>query len=219
MMMVVSPVTSPFPQRESKTTYSVRFFLEAFAVVVVYFAAARLGLSLASINANVSPIWPPSGLAIAAVVLLGFRIWPAILVGAFLANFFTPVSAPVAGAIAIGNTLEALIAVRFLQRFGFQRALDRARDVFVLVASSLVCTTVSATIGSLSVYFGGFAARESLDSLWWTWWLGDSIGALIVAPLLLVWSKDSGAWSSKRYIEAGIVFILISISTIATFSA
>src|SRR5215813_11131269 len=187
-MMVASPVTSPFPQHQSKTALSFRFFLEAIGVLVVYFAAARLGLSLASINANVSPIWPPTGLAIAAVVLLGYRIWPAILVGAFLANFFTPVSIPVAVAIALGNTLEAVTAARFLQWFDFHRAIDRAKDVFLFVLASFLCTIISATLGTLSVYVGGFAAKEFLESLWWTWWLGDSIGALIVAPLLLVWS-------------------------------
>jgi len=217
--MVASPVSYPYPQHQSKSFFSFRSLLEAIAVISIYFAAARLGLSLASINANVSPIWPPTGLAIAAVVLLGYRIWPAILIGAFLANFFTPVSTPVAVVIAIGNTLEAVTAARFLHFFDFHRALDRAKDVFVFVAASFVCTTLSATIGTLGVYLGGFAARESLDSLWWTWWLGDSIGAVIVAPLLLVWSKGSGAWSSKRYIEATVIFVLVAISTIATFSA
>src|SRR6476619_7436764 len=141
-MMVVSPVTSPFTQRQSKTSYSSRHLLEALIVIVIYFAAARLGLSLASINANVSPIWPPTGLAIATVVLLGYRIWPAILIGAFLANFFTPVSAPVAFAIAMGNTVEAVSAAYFLQFFDFHRALDRAKDVFAFVAASFVCTTL-----------------------------------------------------------------------------
>src|SRR5512144_1233398 len=88
IMMVVSPATSPFAHPQSKSSHSFRRLIEALAVVVVYFAAARLGLSLASINANVSPIWPPTGLAIAAIVLFGYRIWPAILVSAFLANFF-----------------------------------------------------------------------------------------------------------------------------------
>ena len=217
-MMVASPVTSPFPQRQSKTSYSLRYFLEALAFVVVYFAAARLGLSLASINANVSPIWPPTGLAIAAVILLGNRVWPAILIGAFLANYFTPVSLPVAVAIAIGNTLEAVTAGRFLRWFEFHRAIDRAKDVFLFVVASFLCTIISATLGTFSVYAGGFAAKEALDTLWWTWWLGDSVGAVIVAPLILVWSKGSGAWSSKRYIEATIIFVLVAISTIATFS-
>jgi len=216
--MVASPVTSPFTQRQSKTPYSSRRFLEAVAVIVIYFAAARLGLSLASINANVSPIWPPSGLAIAAVILLGNRVWPAILIGAFLANYFTPVSLPVAAAIAIGNTLEAVTAGRFLRWFEFHRAMDRAKDVFLFVVASFLCTIISATLGTVSVYVGGFAAKESLDTLWWTWWLGDSVGAVIVAPLILVWSKGSGAWSSKRYIEATIIFVLVAISTIATFS-
>jgi len=173
--MVASPVTSPFTQRQSKASYSSRRFLEAVAVIVIYFAAARLGLSLASINANVSPIWPPSGLAIAAVILLGSRVWPAILIGAFLANYFTPVSLPVAAAIAIGNTLEAVTAGRFLRWFEFHRAMDRAKDVFLFVVASFLCTIISATLGTVSVYAGGFAAKESLDTLWWTWWLGDSV--------------------------------------------
>jgi signal transduction histidine kinase/integral membrane sensor domain MASE1/CheY-like chemotaxis protein len=217
-MMVVSPVTSPFTQRHLKASYSARHFVEGLGVVVIYFAAARLGLSLASINANVSPIWPPSGVAIAAVLLLGNRIWPSILIGAFLANFFTPASIPVAAAIAVGNTLEAVTAARLLRWFEFHRAIDRAKDVFLLVVASFACTIVSATIGTFSVYFGGFAAKESLDALWFTWWLGDSIGAITIAPLLLVWSKGSGAWSSKRYIEATTIFILVAISTMATFS-
>ena len=216
--MVASPVTSSFPQHQAKTVYSFRFFIEALGVIIIYFAAARLGLSLASINANVSPIWPPSGLAIAAVILLGNRVWPAILIGAFLANYFTPVSLPVAAAIAIGNTLEAVTAGRFLQWFEFHRAIDRAKDVFLFVVASFLCTIISATLGTFSVYAGGFAATDTLDTLWWTWWLGDSVGAVIVAPLILGWSKGSGAWSSKRYIEATLVFVLVAISTIATFS-
>src|SRR6201991_1444725 len=80
------------------------------AVAVVYFAAAELGLSLASVHTNVSPVWPPTGIAIAALLVFGRRLWPAVLIGALAANLWTDVSAPVAAGIAVGNTLEALTA-------------------------------------------------------------------------------------------------------------
>jgi signal transduction histidine kinase/integral membrane sensor domain MASE1/CheY-like chemotaxis protein len=216
-MMVVSPNTSAFPQRQAITSTYFRRSLEALAVVVIYFGAARLGLSLASINASVSPIWPPTGVAIAAVVLLGYRIWPAILVGAFFANLLTPVSIVVAASIAIGNTLEAVSAGLLMQWLGFHKTLDRARDVFIFVVAAMICTTVSATIGTFSVYFGGNAAGADLDYLWSTWWLGDCVGALLTAPLLFVWGRSSTAWSAKQYLEAIVILILISVSTIATF--
>ena len=93
--MVSSPNTSTLVSHSNTLKYQRQLF-EALVVIAVYFAAARLGLSLAFLNANVSPIWPPTGVAIAAVLILGFRIWPAILIAAFLANWFTPVSPVVA---------------------------------------------------------------------------------------------------------------------------
>src|SRR5438445_13814360 len=87
-----------------------RHLLLIILLAALYFMAARLGLSLASVHTNVSPVWPPTGIAIAAVLLLGYRIWPGILLGAFLANFLTPVPVASAMGIAVGNTMEALSA-------------------------------------------------------------------------------------------------------------
>src|ERR671931_1297946 len=110
------------------------------AGAALYFGAARLGLSLAFLHANVSPVWPPTGMAIAAVLWLGYRISPAILLGAFLANLTTGVSVATAGGIAVGNTLEAVSAVFLLHRFvGFRSPFNRTQDVlkFVLIAGML----------------------------------------------------------------------------------
>src|SRR5436309_11195325 len=104
---------------------------------------ARLCLSLASVHTNVSPVWPPTGLAIAAVLLLGYRVWPGILIGAFLANLLTPVPIVVAGTIAVGNTLEAFSAGFLLRSIDFHNSLDRARDVLKLIVVSVLCATVS----------------------------------------------------------------------------
>src|SRR5256885_12996216 len=95
-------------------------------LTVIYFFAAKLSLSLASVHTNVSPVWPPTGIAIAVVLLLGYRVWPAIFLGAFLANFLTPIPVMAAGSIAIGNTLEAVCAAAALNAFGFRASLDPA---------------------------------------------------------------------------------------------
>ena len=103
-------------------------------VALVYFGAAKLGLSLAIIHANVSPVWPPTGVAIAAVLLFGYRVWPGIFAGAFAANLLlTPAPVVADFLIAVGNTLEAICAALLLERVSFHRWLDRAKDVFKFV--------------------------------------------------------------------------------------
>ncbi len=117
---------SAFFPRTSRDSSNSIYFLKLVVVTVIYFAAARLGLSLAFIHANVSAVWPPTGVAIAAVLLLGYRIWPAILLGAFLANLLTPVPVATTAGIAIGNTLEALSAGLLLRYLDFHNSFDRA---------------------------------------------------------------------------------------------
>ena len=120
-------------------------------VAAAYFCAAEIGLSQASLHVNVSPVWPPTGVAIAAVWLLGYRISPGILLGAFLANLFTGVPIAAAGGISVGNTLEAVTAVFLLRHFvGLRNPFYRAQDVlrFVLIAGAF-SPAVSATIGNV----------------------------------------------------------------------
>lgn len=195
-----------------------RFFAQLLTVAVIYFAAARLGLSLASVHTSVSPVWPPTGIAMAAVLLLGYRAWPGILLGAFLANSLTPVPLATALGIAAGNTMEALSAGYLLRRLDFHNALDRARDVFNFVLAALLCTMISATIGNISLGLGHAARWEQFGSLWLTWWLGDTVGGLVIAPLLLTWGTKSRQWlPAKRYLEATLTLLLLSLSALATF--
>src|SRR5438309_10931563 len=154
----------------------VRYILTLVLLAGIYFAAAKFGLSLASVHTNVSPVWPPTGIAIAAVLLLGYRIWPGILLGAFLANFLTPVPVATAVAIAIGNALEALSAGVLLRSVGFHNSFDRAKDVLKFVIAALLCTMLSATIGNLSLCLSHAAAWSNFSALWLTWWLGDLTG-------------------------------------------
>jgi len=196
------------------------YLLCAIAVAGVYFGAARLGLSLAFLNASVSPVWPPTGIAIAVVLWLGYRISPAILFAAFLANLATGASPATAAAIAIGNTLEAITATYLLHRVvGFQSPFYRARDVlkFVLIAV-LVSPMVSATIGNASLVLGGAASWNNFGRLWLTWWIGDGVGALVVAPLVLTWlDKGVGRWATGRTAEALLLLLLVTVASAIVF--
>jgi len=205
-----------FSRTSADSDYLVQF-ITLLVVTAVYFGAAKLGLSLAFIHANVSPVWPPTGVAIAAVLLLGYRIWPAILLGAFLANLSTPVPIATAVGIALGNTLEALSAGLLLRVLDFHRSFDRARDVFKFTMAALLCTMVSASVGTLSLCLGNAASWQDFGSLWFTWWLGDTVGALVVAPLLLTWGTEFRPWPTKRDVEAALMLALLAVSSTATF--
>ena len=195
-----------------------RLATEILAVAAVYFAAARVGLSFAYINASVSPVWPPTGVAIAAVLLLGYRTWPGIFLGAFLVNLFTPLPTVTAAAIAVGNTGESLVAFFMLRALGFHKSFDRARDVFKFVVAASLGTTVSATIGNLSLCLDHLARWEDFWLLWRTWWLGDLAGALTVAPLLVTWiARPRRGWHAQRVLEATLLLLLLSAAAIATF--
>jgi len=160
-------------------------------VCAVYFGAAKAGLAFAFANQSVTSIWPPTGIALAAVLIWGYRMWPAIAVGAFLANITT--AGPVGSvlAIATGNTLEAVIGAFLLTRVaGFRPSLDRVRDVASLVVfAGLLSTAVSATVGVTSLWTAGLVHDGQIASTWRVWWFGDLGGDLVVAPALLIFAS------------------------------
>ena len=178
-------------------------------LVAIYFTAAKLGLSLATLHENVTLVWPPTGIALAALLRLGYRAWPGVALGAFLANASTDVSLATAGGIAVGNTLEAVSGAYLLHRVARLRpSLDRLQDVLGLVGIAAgLSTTVSATIGVTSLCLGGSAPWAAYGSLWWQWWLGDAMGALVVAPVLLTWrTPPLLSRPPQRLLEAGALF-------------
>ncbi len=167
------------------------------ALIAVYVCAGKFGLSLASLNASVSPVWPPTGIALAAMMIWGVRLWPAIFIGAFIVNIMTPSPAGTTMAaviaktigVAIGNTLEGVFGAWLAQRFaGGAKAFQRVRSFFKFVGLAVVLSTaVSATLGVTSLCLSGHAIWSDSPFIWFTWWLGDMVGALIIAPLLVVW--------------------------------
>jgi signal transduction histidine kinase len=203
-------------------TKSVAIYLAKILVLaVVYHLAARLGLKMAYVQANTSPVWPPTGIGLAALLIFGYQLWPGISLGLLIGSLLTGASFPLALGIAIGNTLEALVAVYFLKKFvAFHNEIDRIQDVVGLVLVSLVCTTIGASIGTLTLMLTGNGAWQSFWGIWVTWWIGDLLGALVVAPMLLTWIPLPSARLNKRgYIEAGILLILIALVTWFVFSS
>jgi PAS domain S-box-containing protein len=193
--------------------------LVALGVAVLYVVAARLGLALALAAPQVSAVWPPTGLALVALLRFGPRAVPGVLLGAFFANATAEEPLLVAAGIAIGNTLEAVVGTALLRRVGFDDRLARPRDALTLLGAALVSPLVSATIGVACLGAGLVQPPGSLAALWRVWWLGDALGALILAPLLLVWTHR-WAFSRRRgwLVEALALFAGLVAVTSLTFS-
>jgi len=176
------------------------YAVEVAALAVVYYAAARLGLRYASIGQSISLVWPPTGLALAALVLLGRRAWPGIAAGAFLANAATSVPLWVAGAIAAGNTLEAVVAATLVIRGAGERPrLDAMAAVRTLIlAAAPAGALVSALVGVTSLVAGGALAATAWPTAAAVWWTGDVLGALLVAPLFIAWFTEPAPTRNVR---------------------
>src|SRR5690349_10215592 len=189
------------------------------ALAGVYYASAKLGLQLAFTNESVTAVWPPTGIALEALVLWGRGLWPGVLLGAFLANVTTDVPVYTAAGIALGNTLEAVVGAWLLDRVGFRPSLQRLRDIFALVVlAGVISTAIAATVGIASLAAGDSLSGGAL-SAWRVWWLGDMGGDLLVAPLIFVLITH---WPYRelpgRASEALVLFALFVGIELAVFS-
>lgn len=187
-------------------------------VAVVYFVGAEVGLSLASLHQNVTPVWPPTGIAIASVLIFGPRVLPGIFLGALAANLSTSLPIPFTVGIATGNTLEALTAGFLLRRSKrWRNSFDSVGEVLTfIVYAAVLATLVSATIGSLSVWLGDPTQADRFVPLWLTWWMGDGFGALIFTPLIISWSS-SRVINSEDMPEIASLFVLLVIVVLVVF--
>src|SRR5213596_1662461 len=188
-------------------------------VTIVYFIAGKLGLSLAFLHASASPVWPSAGIALAVLLLLGYRIWPAIFVGAFLVNATTAGNVATSLAIAAGNTLEAVCGAWLVNRFaGGTSVFDRPQGVFKFALAAVVSTIISPFFGVTSLALGGFADWTIYGAIWLTWWLGDTTGDLLIAPLIILWSVASKRrWNRSQAVEVGILLLLLVVLSEAVF--
>ena len=188
----------------------------SLGVALVYAPAALIGLMYAVVGSTVTLVWAPSGIALAALLLLGRRVAGGVALGAFVANAWTDVPLGVAAGVALGNTAAALAGWRLLVRLGtFRSVLDRRRDVLAFIGlAAMASTTVSAMVGTLVLWVGGEVAAGDAPLVWVTWWLGDMMGVLVVAPALLVWfAPDRPPLRTGRRMEAlalGALLLLVS---------
>ena len=188
------------------------------AVGALYFFAARVGLLLASVNSNASPVWPATGVAIVSLFVLGVRLWPAVAVAAFVANDLTGSPVGVNAAIAIGNGLEAVIGAIILQKMVENRS--RTPFHFETIASIVVAflaSIISATIGNFALMVGGIIDANAMPTSWLTWWTGDMLGALCIVPLaLFIFAKGDDYRQEKGLMYwAGLVSLMAGIGVVS----
>ena len=199
--------------------YSGQLIGGAGAVAVVYALLAWLGLVLDPVGGFASVVWAPSGVAIAAVLLMGLGVTPGIWLGAFAANLFAGAPVAAAAAVAAGNTLAAVLAATLLARVRpFDRSLGRLHDVvlFALLAAVLAAV-VSSTAGVGSLTLAGVVPRADAGAAWRAWWLGDCIGALLVAPAILVWRARGWRDLTPRAREAAIILVALAAVCVLVF--
>src|SRR5512138_565664 len=164
------------------------YLLQVLGLALIYHLAARLGLSMAYVQSNTSPVWPPTGIALAALLLFGYHLWPGVSLGVLLGSLLTGADPVLALGMTVGNTLEALVGAYLLRRLiGFQNSMDALRDVVGLGGVAILSTAISATIGTTTLILTRVGDWAAFGPIWITWWIGDLLGALVVAPVLLVW--------------------------------
>ena len=189
-------------------------YLAKVAVIAgAYYGSAKVGLDLAFATKSVTAIWPPTGIALAALVIWGRSVWPGVALGAFLANLWTGVPLITVLGITTGNTLEAVVGAYLLSWVAdFRPSLERLRDVLALVVlAGIISTAIAATIGVTSLIIGNEVSFDDFGSVWRVWWLGDMGGDLLVAPVLMVFAAT---WPFRKLPGRGIEAIALAVSLV-----
>ncbi|MFD4639255.1 MASE1 domain-containing protein [Lentzea sp. NPDC058436] len=185
------------------------------AVALAYYATAQVGLVLALVEGQVTPLWLPTGISVAALLMSGRGIWPGITLGAFAANI--SLGAPLFSALMItaGNTAAPLLALYLLTRFGFRTAVDRLKDALLLVfAGALGAMLVSAVVGTAALKIGGVIPWRDVPAVASVWWTGDAMGVLVFTPLLLTLPRQWNV-APRRLVEA--LVLLVATGMLASF--
>lgn len=208
-----------------------RNILWILLVAAIYFLLARISLQLAFESSNATPVWPPSGFAFAVVLLLGVRVAPGIMMGAFAANLVeflinqtsnTPTAILTSVFIAAGNTAEALVGYFLMKKLlpgvHYNKYFLKVNYVFLFITVAFLMCVISCTIGTTTIYLAGIISAENFFIVLFTWWAGDTAGVLLVAPFMLAWS-NAGNWyreqktgfssSSTYYFELAALFSLV----------
>ena len=190
-----------------------RYVSQLSVLAALYFVVAKISLLAAIPPGYATSVWPPSGIALATILLYGPRLWPGIWIGAALVNLTVQSSVVAAVMMGSGNALEALVGAALIKRLiGVPRQFQRGEDVFKFVVVAAAASTIAATIGTLAMAIvatlpGGIAMS------WWTWWQGDTTGMLVITPLILAWTTVPAIpWTGRRKRELigfGVVLVLV----------
>lgn len=206
---------------EASSRRSISYAGDLVAIGAIYFALAKGGLALASIHPSATPIWPPTGVALAAVLLRGYRIWPAIFTAAMVANATTAGSVASSVAIATGNSLEAIVGAYLINRWsGGRNTFSTPNSVakFALICV-VIATPISASIGLTSLATVGYIEPKNFADAWITWWLGDATGALVIAPVIVLWAAGQHhAFSRNEFLETVGVLATAAVVGLIAFS-
>ncbi|HYK12157.1 MAG TPA: MASE1 domain-containing protein [Gemmatimonadales bacterium] len=181
----------------------------------IYIVAGKLGLEVAFLNPSATPVWPPTGIALAALLLYGRWLWPAVFAGAFVVNLTTAGTILTSMAIAGGNTLEAVIGATLVARFaGGVGSVRRSTTLVTFFGlAGLAATAVAATVGTLTLVLGGISPPAGIFWVWSTWWLGDAVGAVVVAPLVMLWARRPKRITRTFVAEGGILLVVLLLAT------
>jgi two-component system, LuxR family, sensor kinase FixL len=192
-----------------------------FVIFIAYSLSGKLGLQLAFENASATAVWAPTGIALAAFLLRGYYVWPAILAGAFLINITTTGNIQTSALIAVGNTCEGLLGAYLVNKYADgMYAFERTSNIFRFAfLAGIISTALSATIGVTSLALWDLAQWTNYFSIWLTWWIGDAVGALILTPLLILWfQKKPIIQNSRNSIETIAAFLTLGIILVIEFS-
>jgi signal transduction histidine kinase len=198
-----------------------RYWAGIVLLGALYVVAGRLGLKLDAVSGFATLVWAPTGISLAALTRFGMKLWPGVALGAFVVNLWAGAPILAVAGITIGNTLEALSATYLLQRFaGFQPSFRRLRDVLgLIVIGAGISPLVSATIGTTSLLAVNVVTPERYAVTWSAWWIGDAVGALVVAPLLLSWlSNETIEPDRRRFLEAFALAGCVVVTSLLVFA-
>src|SRR5581483_8602208 len=177
--------------------FGLGYFGKLLFFFAVYSLSAQLGLHIYAVHHFAALIWPPTGIALAILILYGYNLWPAVTVGAFVVNLLAGANPILALFIALGNSLEAVLGTYFIRRMiTIYRCFERVGDTIRFIAIvTLIPILSTATIGVLSIWLGHVIIFSQIPNTWLAWWIGDTLGALVVAPFLIVTLRPSRRWN------------------------
>ncbi len=208
-------------KRNASVAAVLRYLARILALAVGYLALAKLGLTISPVNGFATLVWAPAGVAVAALVLGGYRLWPGIAAGALIVNLWLRAPPPVAFLIAVGEVLEATLGAMALRAvLGPRRSFERCVDVLALaVPAALLSTAVGAAVGTASLALGGLIRNGSAAETWQVWWMGDFAGVVVVTPLVLTWARPSRGIAPARKLPelVGVgALLLLSVAFVFT---